>query len=219
MGTARQLTADEGLEFEPAISPDGRFVAYSAGTATKMRIFIRALSGDRAIPLSDDQSASQFQPRWSPDGSQILYLTPDGAFVVPASGGAPRRVGVSLEAGAFSIVAITPSGISGAAWAPDGRHIAIASGSLLSVTQIDGGVDRQVGRSQYELHSCDWSPNGMWIACASGNWNIGASGGLFGNIAPSAIVLIPAAGGDAIEITDRTVVHGSPVWSADGKRL
>jgi eukaryotic-like serine/threonine-protein kinase len=80
LGPPTRLSGGDEVAIEPSISPDGRFVAYSAGTATHMRVLIRTLAGGRAIPLSDDSGEFQFQPRWSPDGSQILYITPEGAL-------------------------------------------------------------------------------------------------------------------------------------------
>ena len=62
-------------------------------------------------------------------------------------------------------------------------------------------------------------PSGDWIACASGNSTSVLPGGTFGNIAPSAIVLVPAAGGRFVEVTDRTALNQCPVWSADGRQL
>ena len=42
---------------------------------------------------------------------------------------------------------------------------------------------------------------------------------MFGNLAPSRIVIIPAAGGAAVSVTDSGSLHQSPVWSRDGKTL
>jgi Tol biopolymer transport system component len=44
-------------------------------------------------------------------------------------------------------------------------------------------------------------------------------GQTFGNIAPSAIVLVPSAGGQLTEVTDRAKLNQSPVWSPDGRQL
>jgi Tol biopolymer transport system component len=223
LGNMRRITADDLLEVDPTLSPDGRLVAYAAGTATQMRIFVRPVGDGLTRPLTDDVEALQFHPRWSPDGRQILYVTPNGAFVVPASGGPARRVDSEADtAGSYS--ATTPSTarriFSSAIWSPEGRRLAIAYGGSLSIVPAnDVGERRRIGSSPYELHSCDWSPNGRWIACVSGNWSFPGPGGSFGNTSPSALVLIPAVGGAPVEIMPRDAVHRSPVWSPDGRRL
>jgi eukaryotic-like serine/threonine-protein kinase len=205
IGTATQITADDGLEIDPAISPDGKLLAYAAGKATQMRIFIRPVTGGRTITLSEDREAFEFQPRWSPDGNQILYLTPGGVFVASALGGTSRRV--------------VPGAIGAAAWSPDGKQLLVARDRTLSVAQLDGSGERALGSSTDDLHSCDWSPRGDWIACASGNRASVVAGGTFGNIAPSTLVLVPAAGGRFIDVTDRRALNQSPVWSPDGRQL
>ena len=91
IGAATQVTAEDGLEIDPAISPDGKLLAYSAGTATEMRIFIRPVAGGRTMTLSESGNAFEYQPRWSPDGSQILFLTP---------GRRVRRVGARRDVAA-----------------------------------------------------------------------------------------------------------------------
>jgi Tol biopolymer transport system component len=205
IGTATQLTADDGLEIDPAISPDGKLLAYAAGTATRTRIFIRPVGGGRTIPLSEGREAFEFHPRWSRDGNQILYLTWQGAFVASALGGTSRRV---------------VSGVLGAAaWSPDGKQLAVARGDTLSVVPVDGSGERSLGRSSDQLTSCDWSPRGDWIACASGNPTFSRPGRNFGNIAPSAVVLVSSAGGPFIDVTDRKALNHSPVWSPDGRQL
>jgi Tol biopolymer transport system component len=205
IGTASQLTTDDGLEIDPAISPDGKLLAYAAGKATQMRIFIRPVGGGRTIPLSDDREAFEYQPRWSPDGNQILYLTPNGAFVASAMGGTSRKV-VSGKLGA-------------AAWSPDGKQLLIARDTALAVAQLDGSGERILGTASDFLYSCDWSPKRNWIACALGNLSSVVPGKNFGNIAPSTVVLIPASGGQFTEVTKVAGLNHSPVWSPDGRQL
>ena len=92
-----QVTRDPGLEVDPALSPDGSLVAYAAGPATRMQIFVRQVGGGRTIALTSDSSQGYRWPRWSPDGSRIAYQGDAGIAVVPALGGQPRLV-VRLEA-------------------------------------------------------------------------------------------------------------------------
>jgi Tol biopolymer transport system component len=204
IGTATQITADDGLEIHAAISPDGRLLAYSAGSATHMRIYIRPVGGGRILTLSDAPQALEHLPRWSPDGSQILYLTEAGAFLASALGGQGQRV------------AAPP--VHSVAWAPDGKRILLVRGDALSLIDPAGTNERPLAKA-YDPHSCAWSPDDRWIACVSGNRQASEPGLLFGNISPTAIVLLPAGGGDPVALTDRKTMNLSPVWSPDGRTL
>jgi Tol biopolymer transport system component len=205
IGAATQVTTEEGLEIDPALSPDGRFLAYAAGHARRMRIFIRAVGGGRTIPLSEGVDALESQPRWSPDGSQILYLSGDAIRVAPALGGASRVV--------------AGGGVTSAAWSPDGTEILVVRDTTLSRVLLDGGTERPLGQADAPVYSCQWSPNGDWIACARGNEGAAVPGPRFGNIAPSAIVLMPAAGGAFVDLTGSSGLNESPVWSPDAGTL
>jgi Tol biopolymer transport system component len=205
LGAATQLTTEDGLEIDAALSPDGKMLAYSAGQATGMRIFIRAVAGGRTLTLSEGRAAVEYQPRWSPDGSQILFLTPDGVFVASALGGASKRVASGI--------------ITSATWAPDGKRVLLARPAALAVAPLDGGAERPLVDGGVELHSCSWSPLDDWVACASGNI-FGVIPGLnFGNVAPSAIVLVSTAGGAIRTVADRTSANLSPTFSPDGHHL
>jgi serine/threonine-protein kinase len=208
LGRSEQLTAEQGLEIQPAISPDGKLVAYAAGTSARMRIFIRPVGGGRTIPVSDDSSAVETQPRWSPDGGSLLFLTRGGVSVAPALGGASRPV-------------VPPSpaaSVTTAAWSPDGRDIAFVRADSLLATSAAGGATRLVATGN-DLHSCAWSPGGRWIACARLNAESVRPGAGFGNIAPSELLLFPAPGGEAVRLVEPRAFNQSPVWSPDGSRL
>ena len=208
MGRSEQLTSDPGLEIQPAISPDGRLVAYSAGNSSRMRIFIRPAGGGRTIPLSDDSTAVETQARWSPDGSNLLFLTREGVSVAPALGGSSRPV----------VAPASARGVTAATWSPNGQEIAFVRGDSLQVMPLAGGPARRL-TSGFDLHSCSWSPDGRWIACVSLNGESIRPGSSFGNLAPSAIVLAPAAGGELVRLLEPRAFNQSPVWSPDGRRL
>ncbi|MGH7467460.1 MAG: TolB family protein [Longimicrobiales bacterium] len=90
-----------------------------------MRVYIRPIAGGRTIPLSESSSAVEFQPRWSPAGNQILYLSPSGVFVASALGGAARQVAaVSEDVSSSSDLSF---GITGATWSSDGNRIMVAN--------------------------------------------------------------------------------------------
>jgi hypothetical protein len=113
-GRATRLSWAPGLELEPEISPDGRFVTYDAGTATHTRVYVRQISGERVIPLTRDSLTVQSAPTWSPDGTRINYLAGGAVFRAPSSGG-PALQEVRRRPG---------NPITSAEWARDGRTIA-----------------------------------------------------------------------------------------------
>ena len=91
LGAMTPVTWDPGLEVQPAVAPDGRTVAYAAGAIpTRLRIFVRPVSGGRPVPLTDDSTRAQSDPRWSPDGTRVLFLSEGGVFSAPAFGGPAR---------------------------------------------------------------------------------------------------------------------------------
>jgi eukaryotic-like serine/threonine-protein kinase len=205
MGRSEQFTSAPGLEIQPVISPHGKLVAYAAGNAARMRIFVRPMGGGRTIPLSDDSTAVETQPRWSPDGAQLLFLSHGGVSVSPALGGTSRPV-----------VPPSPTApVRAAAWSPDGREIAFVRGDSLLVTTVDGDRTRSLAVSR-DTHSCTWSPDGRWIACVVLNSESVSPGSSFGNLAPSAIDLFPAAGGAPVRVAEPTAFNQSPVWTHSG---
>ncbi|MEP7325365.1 MAG: protein kinase, partial [Gemmatimonadota bacterium] len=206
-GLSTKVTWDRGLEIQPALSPDGKYVAYAAGTTTSMRIFVRQVSGGRPIRLTDDSLEVQTNPSWSSDGSRILFLSGGGVFSAPSSGGAARP----------EMRAIPGKPITSAVWAPDGRTMGYAI--LDSVYLRDaGGAVRSLARVA-EASLCQWSPRADFLACASGNSFYSRVGVFFGNLSPSRIVLVRVKDGATTTLTDSTSINQSPAWSPDAKWL
>jgi eukaryotic-like serine/threonine-protein kinase len=208
VGRTAQLTSEAGLEIFPAISPDGRVVAYAAGNSARMRIFLRPVRGGRTIPLSTDTATVETQPRWSPDGEQILYLSRGGVWTASSLGGAARQV----------VFPSARSDVVSATWSRTGDSIAVVRGDSLLVYSADGRGSRFVTTS-LEWHSCAWSPARDELACVAGNRDYVLLGQSFGNLLPSAIVVVGLAGGRVVPVTDSLGVSLSPQWSSDGSRL
>jgi len=207
LGSATQVTTEDGLEIHPSISPNGNLIAFAAGTSQRMRIFIRPVAGGRTIPLSDDSTAVEIQPRWSPDGTQLLFLSRGGLYVSPALGGSARLL---ASGGSAPIVS--------AAWSPTGDEVAMVRGDSLLVQHLSGGVPRFLVERR-EIHSCDWAPQGDLIACAVENGGAVWPGSTFGNLAPSWIGVVSVHGGALHDLTGTGASHMSPVWSGDGRVL
>lgn len=211
IGNSRPLTVDEGLQIEVALSPNGRLVAYAKGNINRLRIYVQKIGGGAAWPLTDDSSANVFEmvPRWSPDNDEVLFLSHNNAYISPSLGGIPRLVARGSEVDGM---------VRSASWSPTGDSIAIVRRDSLLVQPLHGAGTRFIGYMN-QLHSCVWSPDNKWIACVTGNWLAYAPGPLFGNDAPSGIVMYPARGGRPVALTGNAFENASPAWSADGKFL
>ena len=85
-GRVRQITGTKGCEYEPAWSPDGRWIAHTATTRDVTTIdsvaedahvwLVEAQSGERR-ELSAALDRRARAPRWSPDSRFVLFLAGD----------------------------------------------------------------------------------------------------------------------------------------------
>ena len=212
MGKVTQLTFEPGLEIEPAISPDAKFVAYAAGPLNDTRVYVRQ-AGGRPVALVPDAGPPQRRPLWSRDGEQILFERGTDLYLVPSLGGVPHMVAAAACC---------------ATWSPDGRRIAyVRSLSVQAVTQAqesvfvvpaDGGTPQLLG-VVFDPYSLAWSPDGRWIALSTGNSQFARGRAFFGNRGPSAIVLLPSAGGTPVPVTDNAELNESAAWTPDSRQL
>ncbi len=200
LGTRTQVTLDPGLELDPALSPDGKLVAYVAGPPGGTRLFVRQMgSGGTAVAVAKDAVARA--PRWSPDGSRIMFTSARGLEVVPYLGGAASLL-------------LPNTAVQGADWAPDGRRIAyvvVGAPDTLFTRPVDGGAPVPL-TAPGEVASPVWSPDGRWIAYSVGNGRFLFGVRDLGNLAPASIWVIAAAGGTPIRISDSTSLNVSPAW-------
>ncbi|NIA20900.1 MAG: hypothetical protein GWP05_02780 [Anaerolineaceae bacterium] len=67
-----RLTDDSANEVQPALSPDGNFIAYASDRAGNWDIFVMATDGRTAFQVTSGLS-HDVHPSWSPDGSRLCY--------------------------------------------------------------------------------------------------------------------------------------------------
>ncbi len=81
-------------EFHPAISPDGRWMAYVSDESGRMEVNVRPYPGLGAVTQVSIDGGSE--PIWSPDGREIYYRRQGGDQVIAVSfdpGGPSPRLG------------------------------------------------------------------------------------------------------------------------------
>ncbi len=113
----RPLTAYPGNEVTPALSPDGRLVAFAWDGPRRENYDVYVLQIGAASPLRlTDDPAVDIHPVWSPDGSTIAYIHDQGP-------GAEIRTLPALG-GPSQCVITAPLGFGGGfSWSPDGTRI------------------------------------------------------------------------------------------------
>jgi len=121
---AARTVAAAGEQVDPALSPDGRWLAYSAFDTGAQEIFLQRFpDGEAKVRVS---SGGGGMPRWSSDGRELLFLAPDGTAVMAVAVtsepklelGAPRKL---FEGAFFTGTGTGPSFVVSA----DGRKFAM----------------------------------------------------------------------------------------------
>jgi Tol biopolymer transport system component len=141
-----------GVDAVPAVSPDGRTIAFVSHRDGKDRIWIKQLAGGGEAPLTD--GPRDWRPRFSPDGSMLLYRRDTSIWRISVVGSEQRRV---AEDGR------DPD------WSPDGKQICFirrspaSRGTDLVVAEADGGNPRVVASYPGELEGMRWSPDGKYF--------------------------------------------------------
>ena len=121
----------------PQLSPNGASVAFTRVNCDEKRtgyetsIWIAATDGKEA-PLRMTNGKHDAQPRWSPDGKQLVFVR--GGDKDETGKPKPGQLALlSLGGGEARVITGLPKGASNPVWSPDGKRIAFTS----STTQED----------------------------------------------------------------------------------
>lgn len=139
-GAARPLTHAPGRASSPALSPDGRTVAFLAKRQgdEKTQIYLMPLDGGEARRLTSSATPVS-SPAWSPDGSRLAYIASDPEseerkkekkegrdWLIAGQELRPRRLWqVEVASGEAAQITTGTSSVWHFAWFPDGESLAL----------------------------------------------------------------------------------------------
>jgi eukaryotic-like serine/threonine-protein kinase len=200
-----QLTFFTDSVVYPALSPDGRMLAFIRGNSSFLgpgQIYVKFMPDGQPVQLTHDSSV-KLGPAFSPDGSNIAYSTVDpwDVWEVPVLGGDPR----SFLPDASSLTWIEGGKRLLFSEMREGLHL------VLVTTDLSRGQSRDVyvpPGVRGMLHHSYLSPDGKWVlAVEMGNR---------GNILPCRV--FPFHGdGDVKVVGPPNGVCISGAWSPDGE--
>jgi Tol biopolymer transport system component len=201
----QRLTDFVGINGSPAISPDGKMVAFVAESHGRRHVWVRLLAGGTPLKLTR-ADVDHEAPRWAPDSSSLIYYTKGATagdmgtiWEISALGGIPRPIASALGGGDIS---------------HDGRRIAVfqaVDGRVeLSLISRDGATVDHV-RPLPPIVNCDcprWSPDDHEIAFQA------HAAAYF----DQRLFIVPASGSSHRDIVRGAILRGM-TWLADGRTI
>ena len=169
----------------PALSPDGSAVAFTisdswaTGRRPRSQIWLAPLAGGAPRPLTGGPQSDR-EPRWSPDGGRLAFLSDRGA-------GGEMRVHLLTPATGRIEPVVCPAGdVVDFQWSADGSALAVLlrptspapakdpicfeaepRPSRVWVVPLGGGEARAVTPPDLHVWEFDWSPDGARFALIS----------------------------------------------------
>ena len=216
------------------LSPDGRWVAYTLTvsdlkeSSTNPDLWMVPAAGGAPVRLTNHKAVDD-QPRWSPDGRYLAFLS--------SRGGKPQLYRLAVAGGEPEALTESKTGVQAFAWSPDGARIAFVAPrdptpeeerktkekddpivvdqnhvpARLQLLEVATRTVTVLSKGDYQVMDPRWSPDGRQLA----------------------FVTVPTTKADDMRFSDirvidvatgaeRTLVgtpgpDASPAWSPDGQ--
>ena len=183
-----------------SLSPKGERALFSA----RGDIFTAPIEKGPTRNLTESSGAHDKWPRWSPDGSQIAFISDKSGeeeiYLIPQDGSKPAE---QITSGGTAM-RYAPE------WAPDGKRLAFSDkdGKLYVITLADRKITQIADSTRGQIRDYTWSPRGNFLAFTLANQN------QFGSVH-----IWSAADGQLHRVTEENFNSNSPAWDPQGNYL
>jgi len=175
-GAMRQISAITRDTNQPAVSPDGKTVAFQAAE-DDYEIVSVPLDGSPVQNLISTRR-NEFDPMWAPGGDQLVFVTDRTGvlqiWLKSVRDGWERPLVTEKDFGRSWIADFREPQFS-----PDGRRIAYTvaagNGHSIYVSAVAGGKPLRLSPDSTDERSATWSGDGAWIAFlqnVNGRWTL-----------------------------------------------
>ncbi len=227
-GRLASRTLNLGTGFRPAVSPDGKWLAYASRKMAVTGLKLRELASGDERWLASEIQRDDIESRgsrdllpgysWTPDSKAIvlahhgkiwsLDVTSGKETQIPFTAQVDQMLGdlVRFEYRVNDSV-LTVRQIRGARPSPDGKRLVFSALDHLWTMDLPSGTPKRLTTSTDGEHAPVWSPDGRYIAYVS--WT--EDGGDIWRIA--------AAGGRPEKLTTQTAFYDDIMYSPTGSRI
>jgi Tol biopolymer transport system component/imidazolonepropionase-like amidohydrolase len=227
-GRLATRTLNLGTAFRPAISPDGKYLAYASRQMAITGLKVRELASGDERWLANDIQRDDIESRGSRDLLPGYSWTADSKSIILAHHGkvwsldvaTGKQVQIPFSAEVSQLIGelvkfeypindsvLTVRQVRGTRQSPDGKRVVFSALDHLWIMDLPAGSPRRLTTSGDGEHSPVWSPDGRYIAYVS--WN--EDGGDIWRIA--------AAGGRPEKLTTQTAYYDDIMYSTNGSRI
>jgi len=198
----KRLTGNDQIDISPALSPDGRLIAYTSYLKNNPDLYLMNRNGGNIKVLSSGEGLNA-TPSWSPDGQSILFTSSRDKnaeiYLISADGKELKRLTRNRA------IDTTPC------WSPTGKEIAFTSDrsgtpQIYTMDRDGANITRLTYHGSYNV-SPAWSPDGQEIVYVS---RVGINFDIFS---------MTVSTGDLRRITIDSGSNEHPTWSPDGRQL
>jgi TolB protein len=221
---ATQLTAGGGYDYQPDVSPDGKWVAFDRYDGNAVELELLELATGKVSPLTSNHAVN-LEPRWSPDGARLAFVSTayEGRWHVytmdvrDGHGAGPVRITTDRDSKLPRYYYSVYDHYLSPTWSPDGKELIVISnrGEIWGT----GGFWRMRAEPSDSMRLIhfeettwkarpDWSPDGRRVVYSS-----------YVGTQFNQLWLMTSDGGVPLELTYGAFDATSPRWSRDARHI